>query len=519
VARTLALLAGAGAALLLVGAALPHGPGVDAGLLLAIALAAAATAVIGALLYDRMPAWGFHGLAAWGTVLASVAAYAWGPNSFYAPLPYAWIVLCAFFFFPLPAALGQLAFIGICFAAALVAEPLDYEPVGEWIGTMGVLGAIGLLAVLARDRLGRPDTAHGDAGHRDPLTGLLDRRGFQHAFELELERARRTDTALCLVVGDLDRLAHVNEERGREVGDDVLRAVGRTIHSIKRAFDSAARVGGEEFALLAPDCDEHGGYMLAERVRTQLERDGADDPVTASFGIATFPLHGQSTAALLRAADQALYAAKRLGRNRSVISSAEVPGVLSLPSRGRTAGNVDLVALLGLAEALDVRDSGAPTHSRRVGRFAELTARELGLPPEAVERVRLAGILHDVGRVGVPDELLRKRGPLSEDDWQWVRSHPEIGARMLATTSYDDIGRWILLHHVRPDGSGYPQGRAWESVPVESRILGAADAYEAMTADRPYRPALAADEAAREMRREAGRQFDGQVVEALLRVV
>lgn len=520
-ARTTAVLAGAGAALLLVGAALPHGPGVDAGLLLAISLAAAATGVIAALIYDRMPVWGFHALGAWGTILTSVALYAWGPDSFYAPLPYAWIVLCAFFFFPVRAALGHLAFIGICFAAALTAEPLEYKPLGEWTGTMGVLLAIGVLVILARERMGKLDATVADAGHRDTLTGLLDRRGFQHAFELELERARRTGTALSLVVGDLDQLAHVNEERGREAGDEVLRVVGRTIHSVKRAFDSAARVGGEEFAVLAPNCDEHGGYMLAERVRSQLERDGAEDAdtITASFGIASFPLHGQSTDALLRAADQALYAAKRLGHNRSVISSAEVPGVLSLSPRGRGEGGVELSALLQLAEALDVRDSGSPTHSRRVGRFAELTARELGLPPEGVERVRLAGILHDVGRVGVPDELLRKRGPLTDADWLWVRSHPEIGARMLETTSFDDIGRWILLHHARPDGGGYPEVEGWDAVPVEARIIGAADAYEAMTAERPYRAALAADEAAAEMRREAGRQFDGQVVEAMLRVV
>ena len=194
-------------------------------------------------------------------------------------------------------------------------------------------------------------------------------------------------------------------------------------------------------------------------------------------------------------------------------------GVIAANARGRGEGAVELAALLRLAEALDVKDSGSPTHSRRVGRFAELTARELGLPPEGVERVRLAGILHDVGRVGVPDELLRKRGPLDEQDWRWVRSHPEIGARMVATTDFDDVGRWILLHHVRPDGRGYPAGQSWDGVPLEARILAVADAYEAMTADRPYREALAADEAARELRREAGRQFDEQVVDALLRVV
>ncbi|MGH2825237.1 MAG: HD domain-containing phosphohydrolase, partial [Thermoleophilaceae bacterium] len=263
--------------------------------------------------------------------------------------------------------------------------------------------------------------------------------------------------------------------------------------------------------------DEHGAYMLAERIRTEIEEAG--DELTVSFGIATFPLHGGSSEALLRAADQALYAAKRLGRNRTVISSAEVAGILARPPRGHEEAQVELAALLSLAEALDVRDSGSVSHCHRVGRLAELTAHELGLPPEAVERVRLAGILHDIGRVGIPDTLVRKTGPLSEDEWTLVRGHPEIGARMVETTDFDDIGSWILFHHVRPDGRGYPAGHPWEQVPLEARILAVADAYEAMTSDRPYREALAVDAAAAVLRAGAGRQFDAQVVDALLRAV
>jgi putative nucleotidyltransferase with HDIG domain len=238
-----------------------------------------------------------------------------------------------------------------------------------------------------------------------------------------------------------------------------------------------------------------------------------------SFGVATFPLHGQSADALLRAADQALYAAKTLGCDRTVISSAEVPGILERGSAAAGNGSVGLDALVSLAEALDVRESGRATHSRRVGRLAELTARELGLEPDAVERVRLAGLLHDVGRVALPDALIRKRGPLTDDEWALMRSHPEIGARMVATTRHDDISSWILLHHERPDGRGYPEGRQGGSLPLEAAIVGVADAYEAMTSDRPHRPALDAEGAASELRSQAGSQFPAEVVEALLRVV
>jgi two-component system cell cycle response regulator len=389
-----------------------------------------------------------------------------------------------------------------------------------------VAAAVGFLLLLAagdavlRARMARL-IALAEAAHRDPLTGLLNRRGFEEAFDVELERARRNDSSLCLVVGDLDRFKRVNDQLGHAAGDEALRRIAAAIEDGRRRFDRAARVGGEEFAVLAPDCDEHGGYMIAERIRSEVEQTelAGGLKLTASFGLATFPLHGQSPEALLRSADQALYAAKKLGRNRSVISSAEVPGILERAPRGQESSHLELAALLSLAEALDVRETGSATHSQRVGRFAELIARELGLPPDAVERVRLAGILHDVGRVGVPDGLMRKQGPLTEDEWDWVRSHPETGARMLETTDFDDIGDWILLHHERPDGTGYPERRAWEDVPLEARILAVADAYEAMTAERSYRAAMTADEAATELRQQAGRQFDAEVVRALLRAL
>jgi HD-GYP domain-containing protein (c-di-GMP phosphodiesterase class II) len=273
---------------------------------------------------------------------------------------------------------------------------------------------------------------------------------------------------------------------------------------------------------LAPETDEHGAYVLAERLRLQTEQlldpEGAGE-LTISFGIVSYPIHGQTSAALLKAADQALAAAKRLGCNRSVISSAEVPGILARAVREHDEGHVELAALLSLAEALDVRESGSASHSQRVGRYAEMIARELDMAPEAIERVRIAGILHDVGRVGLPETLLTKDGVLTDGDWEWIRSHPAIGSRMLKTTRFGEIGDWILAHHERPDGTGYPQGRSGDDVPLEAAILAVADAYEAMTADRPYRPRMEVAAAAEELRAGAGRQFDERVVDALLRAV
>ena len=471
-ARWGALFFAAGGLFGLVSLAVPDTAVDDRTLLLAVSIASLAVAALLIAVSGRMPMAGFHLAVAAGSAAAGVGVYAWGSESSYAPLPYAWVMLFAFYFFTLPAALAHLG-----------------------------LASAGLA----------------DAAHRDSLTELLNRRGFEEVFDMELERARRAETPLSLIVGDLDRFKRVNDEHGHTGGDAALKRVARAIGNSKRGFDTAARIGGEEFAVLAANSDEHGAYMLAERIRAEIEQGG--EGLTVSFGIATFPLHGGSSEALILAADQALYAAKHLGRNRTVISSAEVAGILARPPRGREEAYVDLAALLSLAEALDVRDSGSVSHCHRVGRLAELTARELGLAPETVERVRLAGILHDIGRVGIPDALIRRAGPLTEDEYSLVRGHPEIGARMVETAHFDDIRSWILLHHTRPDGGGYPAGQAWERVPLEARILAVADAYEAMTSDRPYRDALALDDAAALLRDAAGRQFDARVVDALLRAV
>jgi diguanylate cyclase (GGDEF)-like protein len=521
-ARTGMVFGAAGGLFAFVSLAVPDAHVNDQGLLAASGAASLVLAATFLAVYDRMPIAGFHLAAVLGIAISSVAVYAWGVESGYAPLPYLWVALGVFYFFPLRAALGHLVLLAGGYAAALAAESPSGTVVDGWIATVGTLLVTGVFVALVRDRMADLIANLTDAARRDPLTDRFNRRAFQDIFDSELERARRTGGPLSVIAGDLDRFKRINDQFGHPAGDEALTRVARSITGAKRRFDSAARVGGEEFAILAPDSDEHGAYMLAERIRSDIERsfdEGAAGLLTVSFGIATYPLHGQSAEALLRAADQALYAAKRLGRNRTVISSAEVPGILArTPRTGEEAG-VELVTLLSLAEALDVRESGTTTHSHRVGRFAELTARELGMSPESVERIRLAGILHDVGRVGMPDSLFRKSKPLNDEEWGWVRAHPEIGARMVETTDFRELGTWILYHHERPDGRGYPPGPPWEDVPVEARILAVADAYEAMTSERSYRSALSPEEAAEELRREAGQQFDGRVVEALLRAI
>jgi putative nucleotidyltransferase with HDIG domain len=178
--------------------------------------------------------------------------------------------------------------------------------------------------------------------------------------------------------------------------------------------------------------------------------------------------------------------------------------------------STELAAMLSLVQTLDARGVGSPEHSKRVARLAGIAARQLGLPPAKVERIELAGSLHDIGTIGIPETILSKRGPLTDAERSEVRRHPVIGADILRAEPFLDIRDWILHHHERPDSGGYPSGLGADEIPFEARILAVAEAYEAMTNDRSYRPSLGPRAARTELRRGAGKQFDGDVVDALL---
>ena len=175
--------------------------------------------------------------------------------------------------------------------------------------------------------------------------------------------------------------------------------------------------------------------------------------------------------------------------------------------------------MLDLAEAVDLRFSGSARHSETVGRYAEMMARELGLSERRIERVRLAGMLHDVGKVGVPDSILNKPAKLTDEEFEIIKRHPGLGAQILEHPSFADVREWVGAHHERPDGRGYPRGLTSDAIPLEAQILAVADAYEAMTSDRSYRASIGQPAAQAELERCAGTQFDRRVVRALLRVL
>jgi diguanylate cyclase (GGDEF)-like protein/putative nucleotidyltransferase with HDIG domain len=452
-----------------------------------------------------------------GTVLVTLAVIYNRTAASPIALIYVWVGFDGFFFFTRRHAFGHLAWVGVNYAIALAVTPAHgLAEGGRWIMIMGTVGIIGALADVLRSRSEELIGRLSDVARTDSLTGLLNRRGFEERIADELERARRSGQPASLVVGDLDHFKAINDRFGHHRGDEALREFARLVTETKRVIDGAARIGGEEFALVLPDTDEHGAYLLAERLRRRVRRAPKDTgmPLSVSFGIATFPRHAENAEDLLRQADQSLYLAKRLGRDRSVIYSREVAASFHA---GEDDARLDqLPAVLVLAETLDLRDTGTAQHSQTVGRYAEQIAASLGLPTDRVQRVRLAGLLHDIGKIGVPDPVLQKPGPLDDEEWAEMRRHPELGARILAGANLDDIADWVLAHHERPDGRGYPAGLGEGEIPLEARILSVADAFEAMTSDRVYRTALPFEDAVAELRRHAGTQFDLDIVEAFI---
>ena len=521
--KALAALFAAGATLVLITIALPHDPGMyEAGLLV---VCANAYLVAGGMvrLSARLPERLLPVVLAWGSVLVTAVAY----FSDAAPSPlvffYLWVFLYAGYFFTRAQIVAQIACVGVLYGGLLALVPAATGSMAWWIVGMGAMSVAAALIVTMRGHVEELIARLHDAARTDPLTQLQNRRGFRESLDLEIERARRSGAEMALLVGDLDHFKLVNDSLGHAVGDAALRRVADILRDGHRGIDACARVGGEEFALVLPNTDEPAALHAAERLRAAIAHafEDAPMPLTISFGIATFPTRADTAGALLRASDEALYAAKHSGRNRAVVHSravAELSDGTGMPAR-EVESERYLATVLDLAEAVDIRFSGSARHCETVGRYAEIMARSVGLPAERVARVRLAGVLHDVGKIGVPDAILRKPGRLDEAEWITMKNHAALGAQILEHPSLQDVQRWVRAHHERVDGSGYPDGLSGDDLPLEARILAVADAYEAMTSDRCYSASIGSSAARDELRRCAGSQFDPEVVDAFIRAL
>lgn len=516
---TLAALFAAGATLALITLLIPSSTHADKlGLLIIVGNA---YAISGLLFWRarRLPMWVLPLSLTWGSTLIAGAAYFSGQR----PSPlicfYLWVFLYASYFMTRREAIVQIVYAGASYAALLALHPPRDGIVEWWLVVMGALTVSAVLTRVMRERVELLIGRLYDTARTDPLTGLPNRRGFREMLDRELQRSRRASACATVLLGDLDHFREVNDRAGHHVGDAALRALAVVLSETKREIDVAARVDGEEFALILPQTDEQGGLLAAERLRTTMHDAFAQQqvPITISFGVACFPSHAHTSASLLRAADEALQLAKRYGGNRAV---AHNPAALRAQGIGAARRDIEaerfLTLMLDLAEAVDLRFSGSARHSETVGRYAEMVARELELGEERIARVRLAGMLHDIGKIGVPDSILRKRGPLTDDEFVVIKAHPALGAQIIDHPSLADLSTWVGAHHERPDGRGYPRGFSGDQVPLEARIIAVVDAYEAMTSDRSYRSSIGHAAAREELARCAGSQFDQQVVGALL---
>ncbi len=369
----------------------------------------------------------------------------------------------------------------------------------------------------------------GEDAELPPEFAVLEQNLEAHAFgelvQLELERSKRGGRPLSILIGEL--VQDPTEGNGTEGNGATPSATRRALNVVatvaqnqKRQIDSMACTGDSSFALALPDTDESGALVLAERLRGAIAKAFSEPPQpSVCFGIASFPRHGRSPDALLGAASRAVQAARAVGGDRTLIEGVETLSAIVCVGNGDAASDQRLEILLALAETVDIRDQGIGGHSQTVGRHAEQIARELGFPVKTADRVRLAGMLHDVGKVGVPGAVLRKPGPLDEAEREQVRKHAEIGARLIDDPQFADVREWVLAHQERPDGHGYPHGLKADEIPLEARILAVADAYESMTSVRPYRAAMTHESAQAILSACAGTEFDKRVVAAFMRVL
>lgn len=385
------------------------------------------------------------------------------------------------------------------------------------------------IGVLADDFDQMADQLDAAQGHletlalTDPLTGLLNHRAFNERLELELRRAERKGGNVSVVALDVDKFKEVNDAYGHAAGDEGLRQLADVMRLHLRPGDLCGRVGGDEFCLALVDADAHEAEGVIERLRQQImqtEAGPAKTRFTISAGIAQYPVHATARDEILAYADGAMYWAKTSGRNRTCIYTPDGDIAMSPEDQAARAAAQGLINTVhALATAVDAKDGYTSMHSERVGLYSAALAERMGYTGQDVETIRMAGVLHDVGKIGISDAILQKPGKLTQDEWETMRRHSELGRDIISGAGLGVIATYVLHLHERYDGGGYPAGLAGEEIPLPSRILHVADMLEAMTSSRVYRPRLTTQAAIDELYRMRGTQVDPVVADAMIDLV
>ncbi len=359
----------------------------------------------------------------------------------------------------------------------------------------------------------------------DGVTDLYNHRTVQEKLAAELTSAREKDKTLTIVMMDLNNFKFFNDTYGHPVGDTVLRTVAQCLRDTCRTDDVIGRYGGDEFVAILPDTDAHGALEVCSRIAARVEEEAFQEPggrrvpIGLSFGAAVFPHDGDGALELLTVADANLYEAKRGGAplmiQRAAAEETQELRQLKDVGVGGSFGVLD-----ALVTAIDNKDHYTRRHSEDVTHWATLMARELGYSTETQRAVRICGLLHDVGKIAVPDAVLRKPGRLNDDEFNIMQQHPVFGALIVKDVpNLNEVLGGIRHHHERFDGKGYPDKMVGEDIPMMGRLLAVPDCFSAMTTDRPYRKAFTWSEALTEIERGRGTQFDPVMADAFLEVI
>lgn len=352
----------------------------------------------------------------------------------------------------------------------------------------------------------------------DGITGLFNRRHFDERLHSEIDRHSRYGDILSILLLDLDNFKKYNDTYGHLAGDRLLVQAGKIVASAVRSSDLAFRYGGDEFSVILPNSSTMDAFSVAERIREKIsfEMTSRQLDISISIGIASWPGDGSTLDELCYAADMALYYAKRTGQNRTSIASRTLFS-LNEPTVSLNTEAEALSTIYALAATLEARDKYTYVHSRRVSRYSVAVAEAMKLPPEQVAVISAAALLHDIGKIGIPDNVLNKSGKLLDEEWEMLKQHPKLSATIVGhVPSLSACLPPVRHHHERWDGTGYPSGLKAEAIPIEARILCVTDSFEAMIADRPYRGPLSFKQAIAELEKCSGSQFDPNIVKVFI---
>ena len=387
----------------------------------------------------------------------------------------------------------------------------------------------------------------------DALTGLNNHRKFQEKLASEIDKAQRTQTQTSIVIFDINNISQINKDFGAAKGDEIIKLVADKIKQGIRSNDSAARYGGDEVAIILPETNSAEAKYLAEYLTYSLSCCLVDDvgPIKVSVGIATYPNSTKDLEKLLILAEQAMFISKSKGykngmstivcsddfdfwddtalssfasviakRHASIGINFDEELVNKFHSEDIIKQGPLIEVVTSIASAIDANDKYTNGHSSSVSRYSEALARALNLPEKDVERIKLGALLHDIGKIGIPENVLKKPSKLTDEEWEIMKQHPTIGAEkvLMPNESLHDLIPIVKYHHEHWDGSGYPEKLKGEDIPLAARIVSVADAYHALISDRPYRKGMSNEKACEILKVGAGIQWDKNLVREFINI-